>query len=200
MGQCHLEHNDPVSALESFRVGELWVGNDPPGDRLLLAILERAAERGVPVRHLERGQRIQWDGVDVRVLNPRLGEQPLSRVSNNASLVLHLAWGRRAFLLTGDIHHEMERELVAGSDPVQADVLKVAHHGSLTSSTPAFLARVRPRVALISCGVGNRYGLPDATVLDQLEAAGARVYRTDRDGMLSVWTDGEDLWFRKVLY
>ena len=85
-------------------------------------------------------------------------------------------------LLEGDAEAEGEREMLASGMPLASAVLKVGHHGSRTSSLPAFLAAVHPAAAVISVGAGNRYGLPDGSVLRYLAAAGAHVFRTDRLG------------------
>jgi competence protein ComEC len=198
LSHAHPDHAEGVlTVLRQFPVGELWVGTDPPGDPLYQQILAAAAQQDTPVRKLVRGRSLDWDGLRVQVLNPAAGADAQQAVSNNASVVLRLVMGGRAFLLTGDIHREVERELLQGEYQLAADLLKVPHHGSRSSSTPAFLLRVRPRAAFISCGLNNRYGLPDASVLRNLERAGARIYRTDRDGMLSLWTDGQRLRFDK---
>jgi competence protein ComEC len=103
---------------------------------------------------------------------------------NNSSIVLRARLGRWTALLTGDVERDAEYELA--SRDVRADVLKVAHHGSRTSSTAALLDAVQPRLALISCGVHNTFGHPHASVLDALAARGIRTWRTDRGGTIDV--------------
>ncbi len=99
-----------------------------------------------------------------------------------------------SILFVGDAEHEEEQELLATArDRLRADVLKVGHHGSRTSSTPAFLEAVAPRDAVISAGCRNRFGHPHAVTLESLAGAGARVWRTDRDGAVTVTTDGRTL-------
>jgi competence protein ComEC len=95
----------------------------------------------------------------------------------------------------GDAEREEEHELVErlGKGGLVADVLKVGHHGSRTSSSPELLDAVRPKLAVISCGVRNRFGHPHAATLDVLARSGVRLFRTDRDGSVVVTTDGEDL-------
>jgi competence protein ComEC len=112
-------------------------------------------------------------------------------------VVLSVRLGRVRFLLVGDAEAPEERWLLARAarDPgvaeaLRADVLKVGHHGSATSTTAAFVAAVRPRLAVVSVGAGNTYGHPSAAVLTRLRAAGARVLRTDRVGAVVVATDG----------
>lgn len=107
--------------------------------------------------------------------------------------MLRIEYGLASFLLASDIEAAAEQALVASRAPLRATVLKVAHHGSRTSSTPAFLHAVAPTAAVISVGARNPYGHPDAGVLDRLAAAGARVYRTDSDGAVIFETDGRAL-------
>jgi competence protein ComEC len=111
---------------------------------------------------------------------------------NDGAVVLRVEMGAAVILLASDIEALTERRLAAAGG-MQASVLKVAHHGSRTSTTPEFLAATRPAAAVISVGSRNAYGHPEAGVVARLEGAGARVYRTDRDGALVVETDGRAL-------
>jgi len=112
---------------------------------------------------------------------------------NDAARVLRLEFGRAALLLTSDIEGPGEHALVTSRAPLGAAVLKVPHHGSRTSSSPELLSAVRPAVAIVSVGVRNAYGHPDAGVLARLAAGGADLYRTDRDGAILLETDGRTL-------
>ena len=108
--------------------------------------------------------------------------------------MLVCTYGSRSFLFVGDAEHVEEADLVRlGPARLHADVLKVGHHGSRTSSSPAFLAVVAPREAVISCGARNRFGHPAPTTLDSLAAAGVRTWRTDHDGAVTISTDGASL-------
>lgn len=128
----------------------------------------------------------------LELLHP-LPDTPTEGLSvNDLSLVLRLEFGQTSALLTGDIEAAAEQALLPSLEP--ADVLKVAHHGSGTSSTPAFLERVRPALALVSCGVGNRFSHPRPEVLLRLWPA--RVLRTDLDGTLELRSDGRRWRFR----
>ena len=119
---------------------------------------------------------------------------PASRQSrNNEAVVLRIEYGLVSFLLASDIEAAREQALVASDTPLAATVLKVAHHGSRSSTTSAFLRAVGPTVAVISVGARNAYGHPDDGVLARLAAADARVYRTDRDGAVLFETDGHTL-------
>lgn len=112
---------------------------------------------------------------------------------NDNSIAVRLEYGRRSFLFTGDLEREAERRLLDAGRIQHADVLKVGHHGSKTSSSSAFVDSVRPSLAMISCGAGNRYGHPSDSVLARLQAAGAEVFRSDIHGGVIVSTDGESL-------
>jgi len=128
--------------------------------------------------------------VDEEPRHPAAGSR---RSRNDEAIVLRVEYGLASFLLASDIEAAREQALVATRSPLAATVLKVAHHGSRTSSTPAFLGAVGPAIAVISVGPRNPYGHPDPGVLERLAAAGARLYRTDRDGAVIVETDGRTL-------
>jgi competence protein ComEC len=112
---------------------------------------------------------------------------------NEAALVLRIELGLASFLLTSDIGVPRERELTAAGARLDSMVLKVAHHGSRSSTSSEFLRTVGPRLAAISVGARNAYGHPDAGVVARLSEAGAQIYRTDRDGALIFETDGATL-------
>ena len=105
--------------------------------------------------------------------------------------MLRFAIGQISFLFTGDAEQDVELWEVATYDnTLQSTILKVAHHGSSSSSIPAFLDKVRPEIALISCGAGNPYGHPHWETLEALENIDAEIFRTDEDGNITIRTDG----------
>lgn len=130
-------------------------------------------------------------GASLLALAP--GPLPPTGRRNDDALVLRVDHGSASFLLASDIGAETEAQLLASEAPVRALVLKVAHHGSRSSSTAAFLERVRPAFAVISVGARNAYGHPAPETLARLAAAGARIYRTDQDGAVLFETDGRTL-------
>jgi competence protein ComEC len=137
----------------------------------------------------------QWERLRVTVLAPpgRAEQQPTAwkaRTENDRSLVLRLQYGTVRFLLTGDIQHATERWLLTHRPDLQADILQVPHHGSKTSSLPAFVQQVRPQVAIISLGAGNPYGHPHPQVLSVLANQRLPVFRTDQHGAITVTSDG----------
>jgi competence protein ComEC len=147
--------------------------------------------------HPPLGLALQRGGVDVVALAPRyqaavdapleLAADPVRSVNDN-SLVIALRFAGRTLLFTGDIEAEGEDQLVAAGLS-RVDVLKVAHHGSPTSSSESFIAATRPALAVISCGRGNSFGFPSAAVLARLAAVGAEIARVDLEGSVGVTVD-----------
>jgi competence protein ComEC len=115
------------------------------------------------------------------------------RSANDDSFVLELRYGRRGFLMMGDAEHEAEAMLLRNHPALRADVLKVGHHGSRTSSGSELVERVLPEVATVSCGARNRFGHPSPEVMARLTALGTRALRTDLSGAIRARTDGERL-------
>ena len=195
---AHQDHSGGLGAvLENFGVREFWVGRDVASPAFR-ALLENARAHGARVVHHLRGDALAWAGVRGRVLWPDTSAEVPS-AKNNDSLVLRLEHGRVAVLLPGDIEAPIERELLSANDPLAADWLKVAHHGSKTSTSAEWLAAVAPRTAAISVGENNPFGHPNPDVLDRLVADGARVLRTDRDGAITAVSDGQTLQVRCFL-
>ena len=158
-------------------------------------VLEAARAAEVPWRRVRPGERMDVDGVEVAFLAPDSAWAAVQRDPNTASAVVRVRFGAVRILLTGDAEAAEEDWLLAHGGPaaLRADVLKVGHHGSRTSTSAPFLAAVRPRVALVSVGAGNRYGHPTPAVMAALAAAGASVLRTDQLGGIVLRTDGRRL-------
>jgi competence protein ComEC len=184
-----------VSTLPLVEVGELWdtgQGEDQGAGASYASLLARARARGVPIRRPRDlcGPPRVLGGVTIEVLAPCPGYDP-DAGANDSSLVLRLTYGRRSALLVGDAERGEERALMDHARSLRADFLKVGHHGSRTSTSPPFLAAVRPSFAAISAGVRNRFGHPSAVTLATLAEAGVEVGRTDRGGAIVWETDGE---------
>jgi len=158
--------------LRNFTVREQWTPEARPAEPRWIGSVRMEVLRTGPIA-APRGTRV--------------------RAANEEALVIRIDHGAVAVLLASDIGAAAESALLAARAPLAASVLKVAHHGSRGSSTPGFLAGVAPRVAVISVGARNRYGHPASQTLARLDAAGARVYRTDRDGAVLLETDGAAL-------
>jgi competence protein ComEC len=186
----HADHIGGAATLISqFPVGLLMDNGQTSDAPEETRLLEAAHQRGVPYRAAQRGMKLDCgDGVTAQVLAPCA--QAVFGTPNNASVVLRVDYGRTAFLLTGDAEADEEAEMLHSGQPLGCDVLKVAHHGSHTSTTPAFLAAAHPHLAIISVGAHNVYGHPSPEVPERLRAANVRVYRTDRDGAVTCLSDG----------
>lgn len=182
----HPDHAQGLqSALKLLPVGRLYLPRGAPRNGFLDEALGAAAKAGVPAEALGAGDRFEAAGLVFEALHP--GPDTYARSpENNGSLVLRLGLGGRTVLLTGDVEAAAEADLVESGALLGADVLKVPHHGSRTSTTPGFLERVAPRVALVSVGRRNRFGHPGRGVIERLCASGARVFRTDRHGDVSL--------------
>jgi competence protein ComEC len=189
---AHQDHLGGLTAiLENFRVGRLWIGREVASPAL--ARLEQLAqERKVTIEHELRGKTFRWDGVDGDFLWPKIApEEVAPSAKNNDSLVLRLRYGNETLLLPGDAEKQVEQEILSenSAEAMRADVLKIGHHGSKNSTTPEFIAAVQPRFGIISAGEDNLYGHPSPELLERLENAGVRIFRTDRDGAVHVLTD-----------
>jgi competence protein ComEC len=188
----HSDHIGGMGAvLRDFRPKELWVGLLPPS-RALDSLIAEAHALGIKVvRHWE-GDEFELGGAKVEVLFPPrdwpVGLEP----KNNDSMVLHVSYGATSVLLEGDAEKAVERR-IAGLHHPRADLLKVGHHGSATSTTPEILQSVKPSFAVISVGFRTSFGLPKPVVLARLQAAGVHVYRTDINGAVTFYLDGHSV-------
>lgn len=195
---AHSDHMGGLPAiLRNFHPDELWVGNNP---RIAAynALLAQAANLRVRVRTFHAGDSFSFGQTQINVLAPFASYQPSSEPSNDDSLVLHVAYAASSVLLEGDAEAPVEDAMVAQADsaPPQSGLalastlLKVGHHGSITSTRPEFLSRVSPQWAVISCGPHNRYGHPRQEVLDELETSHVRTLRTDVNGIVCFTLNG----------
>ena len=159
-----------------------------PGAALLSSIEnEHELQALRPVVRCEAGQRWAWDGVAFEVLHPQAADYDGSARSNALSCVLRITNGQRTALLVGDIEAPQEARLVAAGVPLKADVLLMPHHGSKTSSSPAFLDAVQPRLALAQAGYRNRFGHPASPVLARYRERGIEVVESARCGA-AMWS------------
>jgi competence protein ComEC len=178
------------SVVHDFAINEVWWGVPVANHEPTASVRALAEQRRIGWRTLQRGDRLDVGDVEVRVHHPPPPDWERQRVRNNDSLVIELRFGDVSMLLTGDIGREVENELAAALDPLPVSVVKVAHHGSATSTGQPLLDRIRPDVALIGVGRGNPYGHPVPHVLGRLHDVGAEVFRTDLDGQIELVTDG----------
>ncbi|HEY7678027.1 MAG TPA: ComEC/Rec2 family competence protein, partial [Candidatus Methylomirabilis sp.] len=195
----HPDHaNGARALLRDFRVGEVWEPGVPSGLPAEAWVAEWTAEHGIP-RRIVRADfpARRWGEVEVEAFHPppdkllRGSRRGPASDTNSNSIVLRLRVKGRSLLLAGDLEAEGEAALLAARRPLDAEVLKVPHHGGRTSSTPEFLGRVAPKVAVISAGYRNRFRHPHAEALERYREIGARVFRTDLHGAVTVEVGGD---------
>ena len=187
---AHEDHIGGLRAvLANFHPRQLWIGASPECPEWQ-HIRQMAREFGVEVVPMQQGNGFDFGGARIDVLAPVHDYQPADTPGNNDSLVMQVRWRKISFLLTGDMEKTIEQQLLANGSVSHADVLKVGHHGSKTSTTEPFLDAVHPALAIISDGFENSYGHPHRNTLAELSARNISALRTDQLGLIRIWTDG----------
>lgn len=184
---------------KNFSVGSALFGRMPMDNQDFAAVAEVLRRRGIPTEIVARGDVLKFGDVTVEVLYPLPVADPNSVSDNNHCVVLRIIYGNRAFLMTGDIERAAEAELISGGGTLKADLIKVPHHGSRTSSTQEFIEAVNAKYAIISVGRTSPFGHPHKDVVDRWKAAGVNVMTTGTRGMISLSTDGRDLQIKTFL-
>jgi competence protein ComEC len=169
-----------IDVLDAFEVGSVYVSGDPKGTLTYNTFLRAVRDEGSKVEVVRAGRRMDWGGVRADVIAPPPGE--LFSETNDNSVAILLSYGAGRVLLAGDAEAREEEYMAGGPYTGPLTVLKVTHHGSRTSSTPLFLNRFTPRIAVIQVGADNPYGHPTPEVLDRLHRTGAKVFRNDEHG------------------
>ena len=184
-----------LDVLDSYQVGAVISGAGSTDSAMFAQWQAGVARNRVDAVSVHQGFRLDLgSGVMAEVLNPLSATS--DQTANNGALVLRVTYGDISFLLTADVEAATESILAASQVGIQSTVLKVAHHGSNTSSTASFLDAVDPAVALISVGETNSFGHPSPEVVGRLllQTGRENLYRTDQDGEVEFITDGQDLW------
>ena len=188
------DHIDGLNDVaRNFRVRAAIVGRAPRSDSEFSQFAATAQEYNLPVRLTGRGDILRFGAVAAQVLWPTRNDDLNAPSRNNDSVVLRISFGNRAFLLTGDIEKDAEAALTSSPTDLHCDVIKVAHHGSRTSSTDAFVQATRPTYAVISVGLSSIFGHPHTEVLTRWRASGAEILTTGERGTITFSTDGQDL-------
>ena len=183
LSHAHSDHMGGMRAiLRDFHPRELWVSIDPAESADYRALIAEAVELNIRVRHFHAGDAFPWGGVEATVLSPEPAYVNLNTPLNDDSLVMRLDFGKASALLEGDAERRSEDTMLANNRIAPVTLLKVGHHGSKTSTNPEFLAAAAPREAVISDGTHNTFGHPRYEVLQRLEEAHVKTFRTDREG------------------
>ena len=195
-------HEDHIGGLDrvidEFDVGTLYMPRIPnnyvPSTKTYNSVLKSVQNKGLKITSPSSGDSVCEDcEVDAIFLN-QPDENLAKDNMNEYSLVLKLTYGYTSFLFTGDAEKDNEYSILNEyGDYVASDVLKVGHHGSSTSSTQEWLDAVSPRIVLIPCGENNDYGHPHDKVIKRLEALGAKIYRSDKNGTVVMESDGNEI-------
>ena len=192
---CTHAHEDHVGGLSgplnSCTVGMVLAPVTEYDSKAFSDFAKYTEQQGLEITIPSPDDTFDLGGARVSVLGPREEYED----TNNTSLVLRVDYGETAFLFTGDMERDAEADLLEAVCRLDADVLKVGHHGSSTSSSYVFLREVMPQYAVISAGEGNSYGHPHEEVLSRLYDAQVTVYRTDEQGTVVAFSDGESVQF-----
>ncbi len=189
---AHEDHSGGLAAiLENFHPRELWTGSNPKP-----ALLDQAERLHIKTMQRYAVPAFDFSGAKIEILSPPQDFAP-AKSGNNDSLSFRVQFGARSFLLTGDMENPMEGRLLSESADLHADVLKVGHHGSKTSTIQPFLDAVSPSIAMISDGFENSFGHPHKDVLARLQNRHTAILRTDLDGLITIQTDGQHISWSK---
>lgn len=181
----HIGQLDRV--VEQFNVGEVWMsGNTSPSNTFIRA-LEAIDSTGTDYYEPRAGEVFDVGSLQMEVLYP----EDVTGRANEESISLKLTYGEVRFVFTGDAGVNEEQDMIEAGFDLEAEILQLGHHGSNTSTSPAFLAAVSPEVAIYSAGADNSYGHPHAEVIAAAENIEAEVYGTDVNGTVIVETDGK---------
>ena len=178
---------------ENFGVRFALVGRSPVGDTDFDEFATALKLRQVPLETISRGDELEIGGVRIQVVYPKPDPTRAAISDNDHSVVMRFIFGDRKILMTGDIERSAEMNILGMPEEVAADVIKVPHHGSRTSSTDQFVSSVHPSLAVISVGKRSIFGHPHREVVERWQNTGAEVLTTGNSGTISVSTDGRDL-------
>ena len=194
----HADHvTGLVEVIGRYEVGEVWGTGLIHTSDIYRSFLTGIRDNGLSFRVVAAGDRYEYEDLAVTVLAPfrNLAGMRLDN-ANLGSIVLKLSYGNFAALLTGDAEETVQAALLDRHGDLTATVLKVPHQGSRDADLPAFVSAVRPQLAILSVGPNNRYGHPHAEVLQRYRSLNIPLLRTDRDGTVTLTTDGVLLWIR----
>ena len=188
------DHIDGLNdVVRNFTVHAALVARAPANDAEYNKFSQTVSEAGTQVVKIQAGDVIRFGAVEIKVLWPPLTNDPPEPARNNDSTVLKVGFGKHSLLLTGDIEKGGERALVSTARDLKADVVKVPHHGSRSSSTTPFVSATQAKVAVISVGKNSMFGHPHREVVERWQANGAQVLTTGECGTITVTTDGTEL-------
>ncbi len=194
-------HSDHIGGLpyviDKFEVGKVIAprvdADKTPTTNVYEKFIDSVKAKGMKLTAAKAGTVYDIDGATLEILAPvGSGYSDL----NDYSVVCRAVKGNTSFMFTGDASEAAELDMLLSGEDLSADLLKVGHHGSRSSSSAEFLQRVSPSVCVISCGAGNDYGHPTDEAMDRLMKYTSKIYRTDLNGTVTVYSDGEKLYVK----
>ena len=190
------QHEDHIggadAVIKAFNIGTLYMNKVTTTTKTYKDVINAMISKGLKPTAPSAGATFKLGDANCTILSPI---NTNSKDLNTYSIVIKLVYGNNKFLFTGDAQASNEKDMINKGFDLSADVLKVGHHGSDTSTSDAFLSKVNPKYAVISCGKNNDYGHPHKSTMDKLQAKGIAVYRTDESGTIVCTSDGKNISF-----
>lgn len=187
----HIGGMDQV--IDEFDIGAIYMPKVAHTTNTYLDVLEAIDRKGLTIKAAVAGMNIPIEGVEAEILAP--DSDMKSDNLNDYSIVIKLTYGETVFLFQGDAEKKSEQDILASYTDIKADVIKLGHHGSSTSSTAKYIEAVDPDYAIITLGKDNKYGHPHRETIALMDEMGITVLRTDRDGTIVAISDGENVSF-----
>lgn len=182
--------------IDNFDVEKIYMPKQNTDSECYINLIDSCNKKNLKVNYLSKDDSFDLDNyTEIYVLSPNY----ITDNNNSNSIVLNISYKNNNFLFTGDCEESNEMDIINSYELENVDFLKVAHHGSSTSSSLAFLQETTPSIAVISCGYKNDYGHPHRSTLQNLESVGAKVFRTDVNGSMQFYSDGNKI-YSKVKY
>lgn len=186
-------HEDHIGGLDyvinAFNIGSIYMPKKTATTKTYKDVLSAIKAKGMGITEPKVGQTLQLGEAKITILGP----SKIYDDANNCSIVLRLDFGANSFLFTGDAEEIAEKDMINANLNLKADVLKVGHHGSYTSSSSEFLNKVNPQYAVISVGKDNQYGHPHENILNRYKSLGCKIYRTDLNGTIIITSNGKEI-------
>lgn len=190
-------HEDHIGGLDNvinaFNIGKIYMPSKTNNTKTYKDVITAIRNKGMKITLPKPGDTFKLGDASCSIVAPKANKDYES--VNDYSIVIKLTYGKTRFLFTGDAEGLSESEILQGGYDIKADVLKIGHHGSRTSSTDAFLDKVSPKYAVISCEKGNDYGHPHKATMDKLKSRNIKVYRTDECGNIIATSNGNEIGF-----
>jgi competence protein ComEC len=182
-----------TDVARNFSINSAIVARTPLQDEDFADFYQMLEKKNIPLVKVKRGDVLTFGEVKIEVLSPARDENPNADWDNNQSIILRIIFGNTKFLLTGDIEKEGEMELLEIPEMLQANIVKVAHHGSRTSSTQPFIEATKAKLAIVSVGKTSPFGHPHEEVTGRWQNSGAKLMTTGEKGTITILSDGKTI-------